>query len=101
MKCALCQIREADKKNTHFLTDSIIRSCLNFDGSNEREKGFYYDISTDKTFTDFNFQRVGEEVIEKAVGRLATDEELEKARKIPFSVDYVFCTACESIFTKI
>ncbi|MBK8657107.1 MAG: hypothetical protein IPN20_25120 [Haliscomenobacter sp.] len=38
--CALCAKNEANKKNTHYLTDGIIRSCLNEDGSNVREKGF-------------------------------------------------------------
>ena len=37
--CKLCSQREADKKNTHYLTDSIIRTCLNKDGSNIREQG--------------------------------------------------------------
>ncbi|HKC67338.1 MAG TPA: hypothetical protein VKG26_03860, partial [Bacteroidia bacterium] len=84
MKCALCQKNESDKKNTHYLTDSIIRSCLNYDGGNERETGFYYDISSSKLFIDFNFQHdtsVG--AIEEELGRSATDEEIEKAKAVP------------------
>jgi hypothetical protein len=102
MKCALCKIKEADKTNTHYLTDSIIRSCLNQGGENEREKGYYFDISSDKTFTEFNFQRnttLG--TLEAGLGRLPSDEEIEKAKKIPFSVDNVFCSKCESVFTGI
>lgn len=102
MVCELCKYREANKKNTHYLTDSIIRTCLNLDGSNLRETGFYFDISNNTPFVDFNFQRgtsVGE--LEKSLGREATDEEIEKAKQIPFSVDDVFCTACEDIFTSI
>ena len=45
MKCALCQDREANKRNTHYLSDGIIRKCLNIGGTNERERGFYFDIS--------------------------------------------------------
>lgn len=102
MICELCKKREANKKNTHYLTDSIIRTCLNQDGSNERETGFYFDISNNTPFVDFNFQR-GTSVtkLEESLGRPATDEEIEKARDIPFSVDYVFCSLCEAIFTMI
>jgi hypothetical protein len=46
MICALCKEREANKKNTHYLTDGVIRSCLNHDGGNERENGLYFDVST-------------------------------------------------------
>jgi len=102
MKCALCQINDADKKNTHYLTDSIIRTCLNQDGSNERETGFYFDITSETPYIDFNFQRgTSIEKLEESFGRAATEQEIEKAKDIPFSVDYVFCTHCEDIFTKI
>lgn len=102
MICELCKERIANKKNTHYLTDSIIRTCLNQDGSNERETGFYFDLSNDTPFVDFNFQRgtsVGK--LEESLGRPATEDEIEKAKDIPFSVDNVFCSVCEDIFTSI
>ncbi|CAM4360489.1 hypothetical protein EWU23_13340 [Cytophagaceae bacterium 50C-KIRBA] len=102
MTCALCKNREADKKNTHFLTDGIIRSCLNLDGSKEREKGFYFDLSNDNAFIEFNFQRgTSVDKLKSSLGRDVTDEEIEKAKSIPFSVDNVFCSVCESYFTEI
>lgn len=99
MICALCQDKEANKKNTHYLSDGIIRKCLNIGGSNERERGFYFDISNDNPFVEFNFQRIDEVNLEKALGRQPTEEELENARQIPFSVDFVFCDVCEKSFT--
>ena len=102
MTCALCKEREANKKNTHFLTDAIIRSCLNLEGSKEREKGFYFELSNDNAFIGFNFQRgTSVDKLKSSLGRDVTDEEIEKAKSIPFSVDYVFCSVCESIFTEI
>ena len=102
MICALCQEKEANKKNTHYLTDGIIRSCLNQDGSGEREKGFYFDLSNNSAFVEFNFQReTSIPKLEESLGREPTDEEIEKAKQIPFSVDYVFCSDCEAIFTSI
>jgi len=100
MKCALCLEREANKKNTHYLSDGIIRKCLNIGGTNERERGYYFDISNGNPFVEFNFQRIDAENLEKALGRAPTDEELENARQIPFSVDYVFCSVCEDLFTE-
>lgn len=102
MLCALCKLREATKKNTHYLTDGIIRSCLNQDGSNDREKGLYFDLSNDSPFIDFNFQRsTSVEQIEDTLGREINDTEIEAAKKIPYSVDDVFCPICEGIFTII
>jgi|SRR5690606_24179897 len=99
MKCALCLDREANKKNTHYLSDGVIRKCLNIGGTNERERGFYFDISNGNPFVEFNFQRIDEVNLEKALGRQPTEEELENARQIPFSVDFVFCSVCENSFT--
>lgn len=102
MTCALCKEREANKKNTHYLTDGIIRSCLNQEGSGEREKGFYFDLSNNSAFVEFNFQReTSISKLEESLGREPTDDEIEKAKQIPFSVDYVFCSECEDIFTSI
>lgn len=102
MICKLCNVKKADKKNTHYLTDSIIRTCLNLDGVNVRDAGFYFDVSNNTPFVNFNFQR-GTSIIklEESLGRTATEEEIEKAKEIPFSVDYVFCSDCEDIFTRI
>mgnify|MGYP006087250175 CR=1 FL=1 len=52
--CLLCKEKSADKKNTHYLTDAIIRTCLNMDGTKEREQGLYFDISTNKESVEFN-----------------------------------------------
>ncbi len=102
MTCALCLNKEATKKNTHYLTDGIIRSCLNLDGSNEREKGFYFDLSSKKAGVDFNFQReTPNKELEKTFGRLPTEEEIDNARKIPFSVNDVFCPDYENIFSTL
>jgi hypothetical protein len=102
MICALCLNKAATKKNTHYLTDGIIRSCLNWEGTNEREKGFYFDMSSKTVGVDFNFQReTPTEQLRKTFGRLPTDEEIDKAKKIPFSVNDVFCPDCEKIFTGI
>ncbi len=101
--CKFCLRNKADKKNTHFLTDSIIRTCLNENCSTQREKGLYFDISTNKPFLGFNYQRnATPEGLHNILGREPNDEENEKSKNsIPYSVDYVFCNECEKKFTEI
>lgn len=100
--CALCKEEKESKKNTHYLTDKIIRSCLNQDGCNEREKGLYYDISNTNSEVKFGFQRnTTRKRLEDKLGREATEEEIEQAKHNPFSVDTVFCKTCEERFRSI
>ncbi|MFD2962331.1 MULTISPECIES: sacsin N-terminal ATP-binding-like domain-containing protein [Olivibacter] len=99
--CKLCQEREANKKNTHYLTDAIIRTCLNLGGANDREKGLYFALDNSNPFIDFNFQRLDELTLESTIGRKPTEDEIENAKSIPFSVDYVFCSQCEKLFTDV
>ena len=101
MICACCQLREATKSNTHFLTDAIIRPCLNIDGSSDREKGLYANLSN-VSRAEIGFQRnTPIEPLEREFKRPPSDEEIEKAKKNPYSVDGVFCPTCESTFTEI
>lgn len=99
--CSLCQINQANKKNTHYLTDSIIRTALNLDGSNVREKGFNFTFDSQNPNVELKFQKIDEVTLLKETGRLPTEDEIEEAKKIPFSVDYVFCKSCEDRFTEI
>lgn len=100
--CALCGNNIAGKKNTHYLTDMIIRKCLNHDGGKDREKGSCFAVSPSTISVNYHFQRgVPPEIIEGIIGRSSTDEEILQERIIPFSVDYVFCSDCEDIFSGI
>lgn len=102
MICKFCKKKEADKKNTHYLTDAIIRRCLNHNGVNERGKGLYSVIDSDSPFIELNFQQIDGETLVGELGRKPTEEEIENAKNnTPCSVDYVFCSECEKKFTEI
>lgn len=103
MKCLLCGLNEATKKNTHYLTDAIIRTALNAGGGNNRETGLYWGLSTGKAGTDFGFQRsTAIAKLEEVLGRSPTDEEIAQAiANTAFSVDDHFCPSCEDHFGKI
>lgn len=99
--CALCGEKVANKTNTHCLTDAIIKRCLNIDGSTSRNKGSYYKISPQTASVQYNYQRgVLPEINEEILGRATTEEEDQQARRVPFSVNYVFCSDCEKLFTQ-
>lgn len=101
-KCALCGMNKANKPNTHYLTDAIIKSAISVDEKNTREKSSYYTMSSDKIGMLYGFQRnTPQMVIERNLEREPTKEEIENAKKNPYSVDNVFCSDCEKLFTKI
>jgi len=100
MICSLCKLEKAPRKNTHYLTDSIIRTALNEDGVNERDKGIYFEINPDNLFSEMKFQRgASPEKLEELLGRATNDEENQQSRrKIEFSVNDKFCKECEDKF---
>lgn len=102
MICKFCKKKEADKKNTHYLTDAIIRRCLNLDGVNERGKGLYYTFDSNSLFIEPKFQQIDAETLIEKLDRKPTEEEIEYAKNNnPCSVDYIFCGECEKKFTEI
>lgn len=105
VKCPFCEKKvkkEKFKDNTHYLTDGIIRSALNFDSSNERGRGVIFAGGDDQGYIKVKFQQNATEAFEKVVGREATNPEIEEAKSTPdFSVDKIFCKDCEDKFGKI
>ncbi|MBC6994896.1 hypothetical protein QWY85_13905 [Neolewinella lacunae] len=103
MKCLLCGINEATRSNTHYLTDSIIRSALNVDGKNIRDTGLFWQFSTQKAGARFGFQQATNIAkLEEVLGRQPTDEEIAHAvAETAFSVDNHFCPSCEVHFGEI
>lgn len=101
-ECQCCKKNIADKTNTHYLSDSIIRSCLNENGVNKREKGLMFKLSTNNPFSEFNFQReTSLSSVEKILKRSPSEDEIEKAKQRIYSVDNIFCSDCENKFTDI
>ena len=101
--CPFCRIRQANKTNTHYLTDYIIRTCLNHAGGKVRETGLFVSYNSSQATLEPSFQReVSPSVIEKAYGREPSDAEIESAiAETPYSVDFFFCSECEKVFTQI
>ncbi|MNU98616.1 hypothetical protein D3C71_887280 [compost metagenome] len=102
-KCALCLEKEATETNTHYLTDSIIRRTLNEGGSKERGKTLSFGVSNTSPFTEMSFkENTSPEKLQEALGRETTEEENEASiAQRDYSVDEVFCSACEKRFGKI
>ncbi|WP_073246532.1 hypothetical protein [Maribacter aquivivus] len=103
MKCKLCGLDKVPKSNTHYLTDFVIRTALNEDGSKLRGKGSYWSIDPNKATVDYKFQQeISIPNLENLLGRQSTEEEnLDAEENIDFTVSDSFCQQCEDIFTKI
>lgn len=100
--CKLCQERQAHKTNIHYLTDGVIRSCLNEDVSNVREKALAFNITLGAKSIEARFQcNTSQKSIEETFGREATHEKIQIAKEPLFSVDHIFCSECEKKFTAI
>lgn len=103
MKCKLCTLNKKPKTNTHYLTDSIIKTALNEDGVTTRGKGIYWGIDTGKLIVDFKFQQeASPSTLENLLGRKTTFEEnYDAENNIDFTVSDTFCEECEKKFTAI
>lgn len=99
--CELCKNTDKPfKYNTHYLTDYIIKTALNEDGSSLRGKGLYFNVDPQNPVMDMEFQQhASPEKLEDMFGRQTNDEEnLESIENTVFSVDDKFCKDCEDIF---
>lgn len=103
IRCKLCLQIKNPKSNTHFFTDSIIRTALNEEGSSLRNRGFSFGFDPNSNSVSFDYQQIKKvEKIKMVLGRESTDEENEAAKnKREFSVDDCFCGDCEDKFTSI
>lgn len=103
INCALCNQEKQPKSNTHYLTDSIIRTAINEDGVNVRGKGFYFSFDPSKPFADFKFQQgTSPQKLEDMLGRKTTEaENTEAENELDFTVNDKFCKECELIFGNI
>ena len=102
--CPLCLQEKQLIKNTHYLSDFIIKTALNEKGSTERDKTLSFDISSDTPFTKVNFKSAtNPEKLEEVFGREPTDEEIQESivSSQSFAVDNVFCQDCEDKFSEI
>ena len=106
VNCPLCTDefeKEELKTNTHYLTNSIIKRAINYDGSKNDNKGLYVEID-DTGSIEINFQQgVTPEKFIELVGRPYNNEELHKSNSsvVIGSVNHVFCKECEIKFGTI
>lgn len=102
-KCALCGVENANKTNTHYLSDNIIRNALNKNGKSKRGYGSYCELSTVAPFINYRFQQgIQRDNLIENFKRDPYEKEIAYARKnIAFSVDNVFCSNCEDLFGQI
>lgn len=94
--CAICQCREADKKNSHIVPLCIIKNLVAIDGEKKvRDRELSFSISSHELNTAY----VGRDILPEKVGELFGDEIANKVStegKNQFAQDYFLCTSCEN-----
>lgn len=103
--CKLCQNTIADKTNSHILSHFLIKSAINYDGQNEREKENSYSISPQNVGVYFGQNTLVPHILEKIYNKELSQEEIDKIvndnTANPYAIDYIFCSNCEKKFSII
>jgi hypothetical protein len=96
--CKLCKINKADRTGSHYLPHFLLKRIDNVDGSSGRDKelGFIIGETDTKSYIG---RAVLPEQFEESFGELSDDE--LKAMKNPAIEDHVFCSSCETKFSRI
>ena len=99
--CVCCKDKPANKTNTHYLTDAIIKKSGN-STDNERNKGMWFNFSSDEPELKPRFeQSTPKKILDEVFKKELTDEEIKEYSQKGYAVDNVFCSDCEDIFTEI
>lgn len=92
--CKLCSSAIANKKNSHVIPHFLIQSMVNVDGIKDRDRELSIAVGKE-SITEYFGSAVSPEKIEQYKGCELSDEEIEK-QKHHFTVDYFFCSKCET-----
>ena len=94
-KCLLCREREANKKGSHIIPSFLMKRINSMDGCDERdhEVGFAIGPGTVESY-------FGRDVYEDKRRELTDDENRIDDRTNLDTMDNVFCSECEKLFSK-
>lgn len=96
--CLLCKENKANKKGSHIVPHFLLKRIENVDGKTGRDYELGFSIGEFNTDSHFG-RAIQPEILEDVYGKLS-DNEIEKNQH-PLVVDYVFCSSCETRFSKI
>ena len=93
-KCTICKEREANKTNSHLISDFIVKMVASVDGEPSRDKGLLYEFLLKGIIEIMIPRGVSPEVLEESFGNLKETVLCGGYRTI-VAKDYIFCSECE------
>lgn len=95
-KCLLCKCSRADKKGSHIVPSFLMKRINSHNGCFERDHEVGFEISSSGVNAYFGRS------IDSDVRQIYTDDQsMMESRFNPDMLDHVFCSGCESLFSKL
>lgn len=95
--CPICQDKVADKKNVHLIPWFLIKKCITYKGSGNRDMEVSFTINP----RDFSKVYSGRSVLPESLEDLGELHDLQKEKENPYSVDNLICSDCETKLSRL
>ena len=95
-KCLLCKCSRADKKGSHIVPSFLMKRINSHDGCLQRDHEVGFEIRSSEVKAYF-----GRSIYRDVREEYTDDQSMMESRFNPDMLDYVFCSSCESWFSKL
>ena len=95
-KCLLCKHEQANKKGSHIVPSFLMKRINSHDGCLQRDHEVGFEIRSSEVKTYF-----GRSIYRDVREEYTDDQSMMESRFNPDMLDYVFCSGCELLFSKL
>ena len=95
-KCLLCKHEQANKKGSHIVPSFLMKRINSHDGCLQRDHEVGFEIRSSEVKTYF-----GRSIYRDVREEYTDDQSMMESRFNPDMLDYVFCSGCESLVSKL
>lgn len=95
-KCLLCKHEQANKKGSHIVPSYLMKRINSHDGCLQRDHEVGFEIRSSEVKTYF-----GRSIYRDVREEYTDDQSMLESRFNPDMLDHVFCSGCESLFSKL
>lgn len=95
-KCLLCKHEQANKKGSHIVPSFLMKRINSHDGCLQRDHEVGFEIRSSEVKTYF-----GRSIYRDVREEYTDDQSMLESRFNPDMLDHVFCSGCESLFSKL
>ena len=95
-KCLLSKHEQANKKGSHIVPSFLMKRINSHDGCLQRDHEVGFEIRSSEVKTYF-----GRSIYRDVREEYTDDQSMLESRFNPDMLDHVFCSGCESLFSKL